>query len=80
MNQNTTAEANQVCQSCAQAEGLKTLYVHFCSGLVEVVEGVTGVETTQKDIIFRRGQDEAVTFRRQDVFYTCCDVNALGWF
>jgi hypothetical protein len=63
------------CGETGCVERLETLYIHLLNGDVEVVTEVSGVEVTDDAIVFRRNGHMPVTYRRNAVYFTCCDRN-----
>ena len=81
MNEVKPPTADLACPDCSDVwEGPQTFFVHFCSGKVQEVEGVTEVEVTQTEVILRRGDDQPATFHRQDVYFACCEAGEQPFF
>jgi hypothetical protein len=59
----------QVCLS----KGPTTFYVHLDNGYVATVADVTGLEVTDREIVFSRGTKTPVSYRRHEVYYACCE-------
>jgi hypothetical protein len=51
-----------------------TIYVHLCSGEVREIEDVEEILMTEVQVIFTRGNLEAVIIDRRDIYYTCCEA------
>jgi hypothetical protein len=52
---------------------LGTVYVHLCSGEVREITDVQEIAMTDAQVIFTRGDREAVIIDRRDVYYACCE-------
>jgi hypothetical protein len=50
-----------------------TIYVHLCSGGVREIEDVEEISMTDAQVIFIRGNLEAVIIDRRDIYYSCCE-------
>ncbi len=54
-------------------EPFGTLFVHLCSGEVRKIEDVDEIAMTDTQVIFTRGDLEAVVIDRRDIYYSCCE-------
>jgi hypothetical protein len=51
-----------------------TIYVHLCSGEVREIDNVDEIAMTDAQVIFTRGNLEAVVLPRRDIYYSCCEA------
>lgn len=51
-----------------------TIYVHLCSGEVREIQDVEEIAMTDAQVIFTRGNLEAVIIDRRDIYYYCSEA------
>ena len=51
----------------------KTLFVHFCSGEIEEVNGVSGHRVAEHNIVIDLDDGEVLVLPRRDVYFISCD-------
>jgi hypothetical protein len=53
-----------------------TVYVHLLTGEVKEITDVEDMAMTDAQLIFFRGDHEAVILQRHDVYFSCCQPDA----
>jgi hypothetical protein len=59
-----------------QRTPIGTLYVYRCSGAVQEIGDIEAMTLTNTQVIFDRGDLEAVVIERRDIYFTCCQPGA----
>jgi hypothetical protein len=74
MPEGRAAPSDQLCHE-AEEHGAteRTFYVHLNTGEIAEIDKVSGLEVTDDVITFLRGGDAPLSYRRDAVFFACCD-------